>query len=198
MPCQQSLNAECVTEKTLKPIWIWDFIRTQMVFSLKSKWAEGRCFHPVTLEKSTSEGQFQARLDALDAFPEFNAIFTKTNADTDCRIVNRLIDDYAGKHPESCFAVNSLGTWRYLSAMKFCTAVIGNSSSGIVEAPSFKVPTINIGDHQKGRFHTTSIIDCEPTKESINSAMIKASSTTPPMLRERLKSVLIIDLANSC
>jgi GDP/UDP-N,N'-diacetylbacillosamine 2-epimerase (hydrolysing) len=128
-------------------------------------------FHPVTLEKSTANGQFQALLDALDAFPEFNVIFTKTNADTDGRIINRLIDDNAGKYPEHCLAVTSLGMRRYLSAMKYCAAVIGNSSSGIVEAPSFKIPTVNIGDRQKGRVRAKSVIDCDPSADLINAAI---------------------------
>ncbi|MCX5828122.1 MAG: UDP-N-acetylglucosamine 2-epimerase [Deltaproteobacteria bacterium] len=133
-------------------------------------------FHPVTLEKDTSEGQFQGLLDALDAFPEYNVIFTKANADTDGRIINRLIDDYAEKRPERCFATTSLGVHRYLSAMKYATAVIGNSSSGIIEAPSFKIPTVNIGDRQKGRVRAESVVDCEPVALSIASSIRKATS----------------------
>ena len=128
-------------------------------------------FHPVTLEKSTSEGQFQTLLGALDAFPEYNVIFTKANADTDGRVINRLIDEYAEKRPDRCFAVTSLGVHRYLSAMKYATAVIGNSSSGIVEAPSFKISTINIGDRQKGRVRAESVIDCEHFAASIKAAI---------------------------
>jgi UDP-hydrolysing UDP-N-acetyl-D-glucosamine 2-epimerase len=116
-------------------------------------------FHPVTLEKDTSEGQFQSLLDALDAFPEYSVIFTKANADTDGRVINRLTDEYAEKQPERCLAFTSLGTHRYLSAMKYATAVIGNSSSGIVEAPAFKIPTVNIGDRQKGRIRAKNVID---------------------------------------
>jgi GDP/UDP-N,N'-diacetylbacillosamine 2-epimerase (hydrolysing) len=78
-------------------------------------------FHPMTLEKSTSEGQFQTLLDAVDAFHEFNTIFTKANADTDGRVINRLIDEYAEMRPERCLAVTSLGVHRYLSAMKYAT-----------------------------------------------------------------------------
>jgi GDP/UDP-N,N'-diacetylbacillosamine 2-epimerase (hydrolysing) len=128
-------------------------------------------FHPVTLEKDTSKGQFQSLLAALDTFPEFNIIFTKANADTDGRIINRLIDEYAQKRPERCLAVTSLGVHRYLSAMKYATAVIGNSSSGIVEAPSLKIPTVNIGDRQKGRVRAGSVIDCEPSAASIQAAI---------------------------
>lgn len=133
-------------------------------------------FHPVTLEKSTAGGQFQALLEALDAFPEFNVIFTKTNADTDGRIINRLIDDHAEKYPEHCLAATSLGMRRYLSAMKYCKAVIGNSSSGIVEAPSFKVPTINIGDRQKGRIQAISTLNCSPKAAEIRQAISHALS----------------------
>ena len=143
-------------------------------------------FHPVTLEKATSEGQFQSILDALDEFPEFSVIFTKANADTAGRVINRLIDDYAEKHPERCFAVTSLGTRRYLSAMKYATAVIGNSSSGIVEAPTFKIPTVNIGDRQKGRIQATSILNCSPDAGAIRQAIDHALS---PTFQESLATV---------
>ncbi|MBU4491739.1 MAG: UDP-N-acetylglucosamine 2-epimerase (hydrolyzing) [Euryarchaeota archaeon] len=133
-------------------------------------------FHPVTLEKSTSEGQFQSLLDALDAFPEYNVIFTKANADTDGRVINRMIDEYTKKRPERCLAVTSLGVHRYLSAMKYATAVIGNSSSGIVEAPSFKIPTINIGDRQKGRLQADSILNCSPDANAIRQTIGHALS----------------------
>ena len=133
-------------------------------------------FHPVTLEKETSGEQFQSLLYALDTFPEYNVIFTKANADTDGRVINRMIDEYAEKRPERCLAVTSLGAHRYLSAMKYATAVIGNSSSGIVEAPSFKIPTVNIGDRQKGRVRAESVVDCEPSTTSIVSAIRKSIS----------------------
>jgi GDP/UDP-N,N'-diacetylbacillosamine 2-epimerase (hydrolysing) len=132
--------------------------------------------HPVTLETATSEGQFRSLLNTLDAFPEYNVIFTKANADTDGRVINRMIDDYAEKRPERCLAVTSLGVHRYLSAMKHATAVIGNSSSGIVEAPSFKIPTVNIGDRQKGRIRPGSVVDCEPSAASIEAAIHKGIS----------------------
>ena len=138
-------------------------------------------FHPVTLEEDTSEGQFQALLDALNAFPEYNVIFTKANADTDGRVINKMIEGYAAKRPERCISVTSLGALRYLSTMKYASAVIGNSSSGIAEAPSFKIPTINIGDRQKGRIMATSIINCEPLASSIKAAI--SQSTTPEFQR---------------
>jgi len=143
-------------------------------------------FHPVTLEQSTSKGQFQALLEALDAFPKFNVIFTKTNADTDGRVINRLIDGYAQKHPERCLAETSLGMRRYLSAMKFCALVVGNSSSGIVETPTFKIPTVNIGDRQKGRIQTTCILNCSPDSGAIRQAIDHALS---PAFQESLAAV---------
>jgi len=133
-------------------------------------------FHSVTLEKCTSEGQFQTLLDALDAFPEYNVIFTKANADTDARVINRLIDEHAEKRSERCLAVASLGALRYLSAMKYATAVIGNSSSGIVEAPSFKIPTVNIGDRQKGRKQSASTLNCSADADAIRRTIDSALS----------------------
>ena len=133
-------------------------------------------FHPVTLEDDTSEGQFQALLVSLDAFPEFNIIFTKANSDTGGRVVNSLIDDYSEKRPERCFSAASLGVHRYLSTMKYAAAVIGNSSSGIVEAPSFKVPTVNIGDRQKGRIQAASTLNCSPDANSIRQTIGRALS----------------------
>jgi GDP/UDP-N,N'-diacetylbacillosamine 2-epimerase (hydrolysing) len=143
-------------------------------------------FHPVTLEKDTSEGQFQSLLDVLDAFPEYNVIFTKANADTDGRVINFLIDEYAGKHPERCIAVASLGVFRYLSAIKYATAVIGNSSSGIVEAPYFKTPTVNIGDRQKGRIQAASILNCSPDTNAIRQTIGLALS---PAFQESLSGI---------
>ena len=143
-------------------------------------------FHPVTLEKDTSEGQFQSLLDALDAFPEYNVIFTKANADTDGRVINRLIDEYAERQPERCFAATSLGALRYLSAMKYATAVIGNSSSGIVEAPSFKIPTVNIGDRQKGRIQAASTLNCLPDANAIRQTIGRALS---PAFQESLSGI---------
>ena len=134
-------------------------------------------FHPVTLEQSTSKGQFQSLLNALDAFPEFDVIFTRANADTDGRVINHLIKGYVEKHSNRCLSVTSLGMRRYLSAMKFCAVVIGNSSSGIIEAPSFKIPTVNIGDRQKGRLQAASILNCSPHTKAIKQTIAHALST---------------------
>lgn len=143
-------------------------------------------FHPVTLEKETAETQFKELLDALDQFPEHKIIFTKANADTDGAIINEMIDEYAAVRPKRCLAVMSLGLRRYLSAMSLCDAVVGNSSSGLLEAPVFQVPTVNIGDRQKGRLRTKSIIDCEPDCDSVVSAVQKAFK---PQFKEGLKGI---------
>jgi len=124
-------------------------------------------FHSVTLEEAKAGEQFQALLDAVKNFPEYKVIFTKTNADTDGRVINRMIDDFIGEHSDRSAGFKSLGMQRYLSTVKYAEAVIGNSSSGIIEAPSFKVPTVNIGDRQKGRIETRSVINCFATKKEI-------------------------------
>ena len=128
-------------------------------------------FHPVTLEHATAGAQVQQLFDALDRFPEHQIIFTKANADTDGQVINEMIDRFAAINPQRCLAVASLGLKRYLSAMKICSAVIGNSSSGILEAPIFKVPTVNIGDRQKGRLRVKSILDCEADTNAISQAI---------------------------
>lgn len=127
-------------------------------------------FHPVTLEDNKSKEQIKALLDALESFKDMKFIFTKANADSDGRIINQMIDDYVNSH-ENAVAFNSLGLTRYLSALKYCTMVIGNSSSGLVEAPSFGVPTVNIGDRQEGRLQADSIINCQPIKDDIEKAI---------------------------
>ena len=127
-------------------------------------------FHPTTLEGGQAGSQFLEVLKAFDYHSEMHFIFTKANADANGRIVNKMIDEYVSKH-KNTMAVDSLGTLRYLSAVKYADMVIGNSSSGIVEVPSFRVPTINIGDRQKGRIQAQSIINCEADYEQILDAI---------------------------
>ena len=132
-------------------------------------------FHPVTLEKSTSGIQFQALLDSISELRNTKIIFTKANSDTDGRVINSMIDDYVARH-DNTIAFTSMGQLNYLSALQFMDAVVGNSSSGLIEAPSFKIGTIDIGDRQKGRIKANSIIACSPNKESIDSALVKLYS----------------------
>ncbi len=143
-------------------------------------------FHPVTLENGTAEEQFQELLNAIDEMEDTNTIFTKANSDTNGRIINQMIDEYVSKNSHKSVAFTSLGQLRYLSALKYIDAVIGNSSSGLAEAPSFKIATINIGDRQKGRIKASSVIDCEPNKISIINALESAYSKD---FQEELKFV---------
>lgn len=128
-------------------------------------------FHPVTLENKTAKNQFQHLLEALKNIKSLHIIFTKTNADTDGRTINKMIDDFVEKNRERSIAFASMGQVNYLSALKHVDAVIGNSSSGIIEAPSLGTPTVDIGDRQKGRVKCESIIDCHPSVTDIMRAM---------------------------
>ena len=132
-------------------------------------------FHPVTLEKSTSKEQFQELLNSIDELEDTNIIFTKSNSDTDGRVINQMIDAYVSRNNNAVSFI-SMGQVRYLSALKFVDAVVGNSSSGLTEAPIFGIGTINIGDRQKGRINLVSVINCNPTKESISNAFNKLYS----------------------
>lgn len=143
-------------------------------------------FHPVTLEHATAKEQFQNLLDALDELQDTKIIVTKPNADTEGRIIIQMIDDYVSRNRNKAIAFVSLGQLRYLSAMQFVDGVVGNSSSGLAEAPTFKIGTINIGDRQKGRIKAESVIDCEPTRESILTAISKLYSEK---FQEELKNV---------
>ncbi|MGJ0288438.1 UDP-N-acetylglucosamine 2-epimerase [Aliarcobacter cryaerophilus] len=144
-------------------------------------------FHPVTLENSTAKEQFQQLLDAIDELEDTNIIFTKANSDTDGRVINQMIDEYVTKNFQKSVQFTSLGQLRYLSALQYVDAVVGNSSSGLAEAPSFKIATINIGDRQKGRIKASSVIDCEPNKDSILKSFEKLYSKE---FQETLKTTI--------
>ena len=133
-------------------------------------------FHPVTLENLTAKEQFQELLDAIDELKDTNIIFTKANSDTDGRIINQMCDEYVFKNSHKSICFTSLGQVRYLSALQYIDAIVGNSSSGITEAPSFKIGTINIGDRQKGRLKAESVIDCDSLHSSITLAFNKLYS----------------------
>lgn len=132
-------------------------------------------FHPVTLERMQTQKQMEELLLALDSMPMFDYIITKSNADIGGNKINEMIDHFVESH-KNCYAFFSLGIKRYLSLLKFSNGIIGNSSSGIVEAPCFDIPTINIGNRQKGRLQAESIINCEPVSENIISAIEMSDS----------------------
>ena len=132
-------------------------------------------FHPVTLEESTAKEQFQELLYSIDELKDTNVIFTKANCDTDGRIINNMIDNYVFTH-DNTISFKSMGQLKYLSALQFMDAVVGNSSSGLLEAPSFKITTVDIGDRQRGRVKADSVICCMPNKKSIDNALRKIYS----------------------
>lgn len=147
----------------------------QLSFSLAEPYAL-ITFHPVTLEQQTQGKQVQALFAALEQFPQLRLIFTKSNADSGGLEINALIDGYVDAHPQRAIAFFSMGYLRYLSAMQGCAMVLGNSSSGILEAPALHVPTVDIGDRQKGRLAAASVIHCEAEQEPIAEAIAQALS----------------------
>ncbi|MEZ8397113.1 UDP-N-acetylglucosamine 2-epimerase [Vibrio splendidus] len=128
-------------------------------------------YHPVTLGDESPEDSFQALLDALDEYTDHQIILTYPNADDGGRRIIPMLEAYAAKQPKRVLAIPSLGQVRYLSSIKHAAAVIGNSSSGIIEVPAFDVPTVNIGSRQKGRLAAKSVLDTSATKESIGTAI---------------------------
>lgn len=132
-------------------------------------------FHPVTLESATAAGQMEELLAALEALPDTHLIFTMPNADADGRLLIRMVEQFVAKHANAR-AYSSLGQLRYLSCIAHVDGVIGNSSSGLLEAPSFIKGTINIGDRQRGRVQAASVINCEPERHSIAASLDKLYS----------------------
>jgi GDP/UDP-N,N'-diacetylbacillosamine 2-epimerase (hydrolysing) len=130
----------------------------------------------VTLEHRTAAAQIDALLAALDQFTQYSIIFTLPNADADGRIIADKIRAYVTANGLRTAAFASLGQQRYLSLLKHVAGVVGNSSSGIIEAPSFGIPTVDIGDRQKGRIAAASVVHSEPDTSSIVAAMNHALS----------------------
>ncbi|MFJ3455765.1 UDP-N-acetylglucosamine 2-epimerase [Scandinavium goeteborgense] len=133
-------------------------------------------YHPVTLGNEPPEESFSSLLAALDDFKGHQIILTYPNADDGGRKIIPLLEAYAGKDPERVLAIPSLGQVRYLSAVKHAAAVVGNSSSGIIEVPAFNVPTVNIGERQKGRLAAKSVLNCDATQHAITETLKNAIS----------------------
>lgn len=142
-------------------------------------------YHPVTLEKELPLETFENLLQALDELEETHLIFTHANSDKNGRIINRMIHEYVTKNPLKAVEYKSLGQLRYLSALQFMDAVIGNSSSGLLEVPFFEIPSINIGDRQKGRVSNESVINTGNDRESISKALSHAFNKE---FREKIQS----------
>ncbi len=133
-------------------------------------------YHPVTLAEEEPVESFKEILRVIDLYPDYKVVLTYPNADDGGRKIIPILEEYATTNKERVLAIPSLGQQRYLSAVKHCSAVIGNSSSGIIEVPSFGVPTINVGLRQKGRLAARSVIHTEANFKSIKSAMQSALS----------------------
>jgi len=142
-------------------------------------------YHPVTLETNSAEDQFQIILEALDTITKAKFIFTHANSDKGGRVINEMIEDYVSKNRNKAIAFKSLGQLRYLSSLKFMDVVLGNSSSGIVEVPYFNIPTINIGDRQKGRVAPLSVMHSSCNKTDIIDSLEIAFN---PSFKNKIKS----------
>ncbi|MBQ8317745.1 MAG: UDP-N-acetylglucosamine 2-epimerase (hydrolyzing) [Lachnospiraceae bacterium] len=129
-------------------------------------------YHPVTLEKNAIEAQVKALIEAMEEYNDLQYIITKANTDAGGIMVNKMLQDYADGR-ENVFMFSSLGMKKYLSAVKYAEFVLGNSSSGLIEVPAFGVPTVNIGDRQKGRMKGETVIDCQASRDSIIEAIRK-------------------------
>lgn len=143
-------------------------------------------YHPVTMENGRIDEHISNFLSAIEAYPDIEFIVTKSNADQGGAHINQLLDDAENKI-RNLHVFSSLGVVRYLSLMKYAEFVLGNSSSGIIETPAFGIPTINIGDRQRGRLQSESIINCDPDTTSIVNAIKEALDTD---FKEKSKMVV--------
>lgn len=145
-------------------------------------------YHPVTLSDMSSETQVLNLLEALDDYKDYHIIFTYSNSDTNSQIIIRRIQEYVDRNSGRCMFIPSLGQRRYFSCLRYVNAVIGNSSSGIIEVPSFGIPTLDIGDRQKGRIAVKSVIHCgysvEEIKDGLKQVMKGTSKVENPYDKE--------------
>lgn len=133
-------------------------------------------YHPVTLEKGGALNEFKDLLEVLDELEDTHLIFTMPNSDTNGRAIIKMIEEYVQKNSDKACCFTSLGQLRYLSALQYMDIVVGNSSSGVIEVPSFNIATLDIGDRQKGRVKGASVIECSTQKDAIKLAINKALS----------------------
>lgn len=135
-------------------------------------------YHPETLEMKESSDKFSELLKALEEIKNNDTlfIFTMPNADNNGRVIIDMINQFVKTNPFNSIAFTSMGQINYLSTLKFVNAVIGNSSSGLIEAPTLKIPTVNVGDRQRGRIMAKSVICCHTEKNKILHAIKKSSS----------------------
>lgn len=199
-----SLGAESIrNEKVISP----EELEDTLGFSLGNKYIVAT-FHPVTTQPGEERQQTKALLESLDKIIKdgWKVLFTMPNSDTGGKTVGSLISDWAAENRENVLAVASLGRLKYYSALKYAAAVVGNSSSGLIEAPSFGIPTLNIGDRQKGRAQGDSVINCGIKTDEILTGLKtvlsvdfrrKAASTVNPYEKEGTLDKILYRLINS-
>lgn len=134
-------------------------------------------YHPVTLVLNTPQQAVQELLGALDRFPAAHVIFTRQNSDAGGHLIGKMFENYAVSQPQRCKIFDNLGQLLYLSCMSQCDLVIGNSSSGLTEAPALHKPTVNLGDRQSGRLRAKSVLDCVEKASDISTCIEKALSS---------------------
>lgn len=161
------------------PLLSMDELQSSLGFTLGSPFFVVT-YHPVTLADEPAKESFNALLAALDNYPDHQVILTYPNADDGGRAIIPLLEQYAAVNPARVLAIPSLGYRRYLSAVKHCAAVIGNSSSGIIEVPSLGVPTIDIGQRQQGRLAAQSVLHCEANGAAITECIAQALQPMAP------------------
>jgi GDP/UDP-N,N'-diacetylbacillosamine 2-epimerase (hydrolysing) len=142
-------------------------------------------FHPVTREAGAAHQQLQALLQALEERPRAHALITYPNADAEGRSLIPLLEEFAQRHGDRIWLIDNLGQKNYLSALSQFSAVVGNSSSGITEAPTVGIPTVNIGSRQAGRLRAASVIDCDPNSKAIAQALDRAHSPEFKVIAQR-------------
>lgn len=177
MSAESALTVKLLTREELETDLNFDWGTDQLVVVT---------YHPETLENQSTEEQCSNLIEALDETNHIKIIFTKANADANGRVINRMLDEYVEKHSRKARVYTSLGQQRYLSAVALADAVVGNSSSGLSEVPSFHIPTVNVGNRQKGREMGKSVISCGNEKEQIKYAIEQALSTS---FRNSIKDV---------
>lgn len=172
--------SECnfVNIETLSSIYNFDFSEKYLLVT----------FHAETLSDNQPLIQLQEMLEAI-SMSNINAVFTMSNADNDGRLMNKKLKDFSISNPEKYVFIESMGSTNYLSAIKHCTCVVGNSSSGLIEAPSFGKPTVNIGRRQGGRAQSRSVINCSANAEAIRDAIIMSQTDDFTELCRDVKNV---------
>ena len=143
-------------------------------------------FHPETQSPNSSQEQITTLLASLSEFPDLGLIFSLSNADEEGRLINRMIKEYVAKNQHRCVANANMGQTVLFSLMRHIDGVVGNSSSGIIEVPSFNIGTVNIGSRQKGRIRGASVIDSEPKRDELISAL---STLLSQDFRARIKGI---------